>query len=227
MDPLKYLFEKFALSGGLLGWLILLAQFNLKYMARKTIKGSDVLDFCAHNPVEGEDGREDFPNEDILDIQLGAWKMYFNGAMNQYGNGIGVLLITSKGSHVPLAIKLNFEATNNMADYEACIAKVEALQELGVKEAEVFGDSILVIAQAQRLWKFAVALTTLASMVQILEGVWTQLLEIEQNYEVVHKRKAESSVLAIEEEGVPWYYNILKFLELEVYPNGANKREIV
>ena len=67
--------------------------------------------------------------------------MYFNGAMNQYGNGIGVLLITPKGSHIPLAIKLNFEKTNNMAEYEACIAEMEALQELGVREAEVFGDS--------------------------------------------------------------------------------------
>ena len=28
-----------------------------------------------------------------------------------------------------------------------------ALQELGVKEAEVFGDLTLVIAQARRLWK--------------------------------------------------------------------------
>ena len=73
--------------------------------------------------------------------------------MNQYGNGIGVLLITSKGSHLPLAIKLNFEAPNNMVDYEVCITKMEALQELGVKEAEAFGDSTLVIAQAQRLWK--------------------------------------------------------------------------
>ena len=27
------------------------------------------------------------------------------------------------------------------------------------------------------------------------------------------------------EEGVPWYYDILKFLELGVYPDGANKRE--
>ena len=80
-----------------------------------------------------------------------------------------------------------------------------------------------IIPRAQN--QFVVALATLASMVQILEGVWTQLLEIEQNYELVHKRKAESSVLAIEEERVPWYYNILKFLELEVYPDNANKRE--
>ena len=77
--------------------------------------------------MEGEDGREEFSNEDILDIELGAWKMYFDGAVNQYGNGIGVLLITPEGSHIPLSVKLNFEATNNMAEYEACIAGMEAL----------------------------------------------------------------------------------------------------
>ena len=31
--------------------------------------------------------------------------------------------------------------------------------------------------------------------------------------------------MAIEEEGVPWYYDIMKFLESGVYPNGADKRE--
>ena len=77
--------------------------------------------------------------------------MYFDGAMNQYGNRIGVLLITPDGSQIPLAVKLNFKATNNMAEYEACIAEMEALRELGVKEAEAFGDSTLVIAQAHKL----------------------------------------------------------------------------
>ena len=69
-------------------------MFNLKYVARKTIKGNAILDFCAENPIEGNDGEEHFPDEDILDIELEAWKMYFDGAVNQYGNGIGVLLIT-------------------------------------------------------------------------------------------------------------------------------------
>ena len=58
--------------GSSLRWLILLVEFNLKYVARKTIKGSIVSDFCAENPVEGEDGKEDFPNEDILDIEQRA-----------------------------------------------------------------------------------------------------------------------------------------------------------
>ena len=72
MDPSKYLFEKLALSGRLSRRLILLSEFDLKYMARKTIKGSIVSDFCAKNPMEGDDGREDFPDKDILDIELGV-----------------------------------------------------------------------------------------------------------------------------------------------------------
>ena len=37
--------------------------------------------------------------------------------------------------------------------------------------------------------------------------------------------QGESLVLAIEEEGVPWYYDIIKFLEIGVYLDGTNKRE--
>ena len=66
-----------------------------------------------------------------MDVELGTWKMYFDGAINQYGDRIGILLITLEGSHIPLTIKLNFEATNNMAEYDKCIAGMEAFQELG------------------------------------------------------------------------------------------------
>ena len=97
------------------------------------------------------DGKEDFPAEDILDVELGTWKMYFDEVVNQYGNGIGILLITLKGSHIPLAVKLNFGVTNNMAEYETCIVGKETLRELKEKEVEVFGDSTLVIAQAPKV----------------------------------------------------------------------------
>ena len=62
-------------------------------------------------------------------------------------------------------------------------------------------------------------LATLASVVQILKGVWTRPLEIEQSYEGVHKRKTEALVMTIEEEEVPWYYDIMRFLELRAYPD--------
>ena len=75
-----------------------------------------MLEFCVENHIEGKNGKEDFPDKDILDIKLEAWKMYFDGAVNQYGNGIGVLLITPDGSHIPLSVKLNIEETNNMVE---------------------------------------------------------------------------------------------------------------
>ena len=39
-------------------------------------------DFCVENPLEGENGKEDFLDEDVLDIKLKAWKIYFDGAVN-------------------------------------------------------------------------------------------------------------------------------------------------
>ena len=78
-----------------------------------------------------------------------------------------------------------------------------------------------IIPRAQN--QFADALATLAFMVEILEGVWT--LEIEQSYEEVHKGKIKTLVMTIEEEEVAWYYDIMKFLELGAYLDGANKKE--
>nr|XP_023880574.1 uncharacterized protein LOC111992959 [Quercus suber] len=193
MDPLKYLFKKSTLSGRLSRWLILLAKFDLKYMARKTIKGSVVSNFYAENPIEEEVCKEDFPNEDILDVELGTWMMYFDRAVNQYGNRIGVLLITPKRSHIHLELTKTFD-------------KIE----------------YTVIPGAQN--QFADILATLASVVEIPEGVWKQPLEIEQSYEEAHKWKTEASVMTIEEEEAPWYYD-MKFLELGAYPNVASKRE--
>ena len=62
-------------------------------------------------------------------------------------------------------------------------------------------------------------------MVEIPEGVWTHPLEIKQKYQVVHKEKEDLVILAKEEEGVPWYYDILKFLELGIYLENVGKKE--
>ena len=80
-----------------------------------------------------------------------------------------------------------------------------------------------IIPRAQN--QFVDALATLASIVKILKGVCAQPLEIEQSYEEVHKKKIEASVMTIEEEEVSWYYDIMNFLELGAYMDGADKRE--
>ena len=79
--------------------------------------------------------------------------MYFDGASNHHGNGIGVVFKTPCGEYIPFSVKLDFQCTNNEAEYEACINGLEAALELGVRKLKVFGDSILIVSQALRKWK--------------------------------------------------------------------------
>ena len=84
-----------------------------------------------------------------MGIELESWKMYFDEATNESGNGIGVLLISPKGTHIPFTGRLNFPTTNNATEYEDCIMGLQVDLSLGVKELEVYGDSALIISQIQ------------------------------------------------------------------------------
>ena len=67
-------------------------------MTQKSIKGRAIADHLPHcSPKEAKEIQGDFPDEDIIGIELQSWKMYFDGATNQNGSGIGVLLIPQKG----------------------------------------------------------------------------------------------------------------------------------
>ena len=88
-----------------------------------------------------------------MEIEVESWKMYFDGATNQNGSGIGVLLISPKGTHIPFYARPNFLATNNAIEYEACIMGLQASLGLRVKELEVYEDSALIISHIQNKWK--------------------------------------------------------------------------
>ena len=79
--------------------------------------------------------------------------MYFDGAVNNRGAGIGVILISPEGETIPMAKRLEFEVTNNQAEYEACIFRLEALRSTGAGEITVYGDSMLVVKQISNEWE--------------------------------------------------------------------------
>ena len=79
--------------------------------------------------------------------------MYFDGAVNQFGAGIRVILLILEGEVVLITKMLAFRVTNNKAEYEACTLGMEALIALEVIEVKIFGDSMLVINQAIEEWE--------------------------------------------------------------------------
>jgi hypothetical protein len=163
MDPIEYIFEKPTLTGRIACWQSLLSEYDIEYRSQKAIKGSILAYHLAHQTYEDYlSVQYDFPDEEILYLKMkdcdeplleegpepgSRWGMVFDGVVNQYGNGIGEVIITPQGTHLPFTARLTFKCTNNMAEYEACIMGLEEAMNLKIKYLDVFGDSALVVNQ--------------------------------------------------------------------------------
>ncbi|XP_050899280.1 uncharacterized protein LOC127106031 [Lathyrus oleraceus] len=161
MDQIKYIFEKHVVTYRITRWQMLLIEYDIQYVTQKAIKKSVLSDYLARLPVEGyQPLKFEFPDEDIMFIRDfimpgfevspkegpepgSRWTLMFDGASNARGYGIGVAITSPTGFHLPFTVRLCFDCTNNMAEYEACIYGLEASIDLRIKILEVFGDSAL------------------------------------------------------------------------------------
>ncbi|XP_050916332.1 uncharacterized protein LOC127131455 [Lathyrus oleraceus] len=167
MDPIKYIFDKPALTGRVSRWQMALTEYDIQYVTQKVIKGSVLSDYVAHQPMDDyQPMRFDFPDEDIMFVRdwgvlepergpepESRWAVVFDGASNAQGNGIGAIITSPTGFHLPFTTRLCFDFTNNMAEYEAYIFGLEAAINLKIKILEVYGDSTLVISQIRGDWE--------------------------------------------------------------------------
>ncbi|XP_052483051.1 uncharacterized protein LOC128036183 [Gossypium raimondii] len=154
--------ESTALNGRMARWQILHFEFDIMYVSQKAVKGSAIADFLASRALEDyEPLNFDFLNEDLMYVAATeensqmdhVWKLNFDGASNAMGNGIWVVLVSPSGDYYPIASKLDFDCTNNMEEYEACIMGIRAAIERKIKVLKVYGGSALVIYQLKREWE--------------------------------------------------------------------------
>ncbi|XP_074300366.1 uncharacterized protein LOC141631620 [Silene latifolia] len=136
-------------------WTLMLSEFDLKYVPLKLIKGRAVADFLADNSIEETEFVDtwSFPDKDVVHVENDVCDLYFDGASNYMGYRVGILLISPTGEHVPMSIKLDFNVTNNAAEYEACLPGLHSALDLVVEKLFVHGDSSLAINQVGGSWK--------------------------------------------------------------------------
>jgi ribonuclease HI len=82
-----------------------------------------------------------------------VWKMFFDGASSSKGAGVGVVLVSPSQETISLSYKLEFEVTNNVAEYEALFLGLKAAQEMGIREMVVFGDAELIVQQVKSVYQ--------------------------------------------------------------------------
>ena len=69
-NPLKYLHSVPSPVGKLGRWLVLLTEFDIEYLTYKVIKGQVVAEFLALQPIEGDQYKFEFPDEEIQAITV-------------------------------------------------------------------------------------------------------------------------------------------------------------
>ena len=84
-----------------------------------------------------------YKNEDEYEIKT-LWNMSFDGSCGKTGSGAGVWIHNTNKGH---SYKLDFQCTNNIAEYEALLLGLHFLKDLGAKKISVQGDSKLIIRQ--------------------------------------------------------------------------------
>ena len=75
------------------------------------------------------------------------WALYMDVSSNMSGAGAGLILISPEGVVAEYALRFEFSATNNRAEYEALIAGLRIARELGIDRVQVHSDSQLVVGQ--------------------------------------------------------------------------------
>ena len=134
---------------------MLLAEYDIVYMARKTVKGSTIAYHLTYNVIEDyEPLNFDLPDEGVLAIEDDSeinywWTMYFNVAVNISRNEAEAIIISLEKKQYPVLLRLQFEYTNNTTKYKACIINLEVVLKLDVEKLDVYGDSMLIIYQVK------------------------------------------------------------------------------
>ena len=72
-----------------------------------------------------------------------------DGASSAMGAGARIVIITLEGIRVKRSFRLGFKASNNEAEYEALLAGLRAVLDLGAWEVKVYLDSRLVVNQVK------------------------------------------------------------------------------
>jgi hypothetical protein len=127
------------LSGRIGEWDYALIEYDLTYEPLKSIKGQAVVDFIVGNSIDQNS------DESCNLVSIHPWKLFFDGSTCREGQGVRVVLVSSRGAIFEQLVHLEYYCTNNQTEYEVILLGLQILSSMGVKHVETFGDSLLFV----------------------------------------------------------------------------------
>ncbi|GKV03063.1 hypothetical protein SLEP1_g15430 [Rubroshorea leprosula] len=146
-------------------WVVM--PFGLK---NKAVKRQALADFLAGHPCLDVNVDEE-KGINLFSIDLVPWRLIFDGSMTDQASGAGIIIVSPDGIKTQWCFQLDFECTNNQAEYEALVICLELLVELKVPSVEIVGDFQLVLKQLSGEYKYTSMVLSpyFAIAIQLLE----------------------------------------------------------
>ncbi|XP_077215659.1 uncharacterized protein LOC143850287 [Tasmannia lanceolata] len=160
-QPLRRILQKLETSGRMVSLVVELGEFDIQVRPRPAIKSQALADFIVEStaPATEQAIREKTrgPTEQTACEDMGPdsteqsgeihWTLHVDGSAGKMGRGAGVVLHGPDGFTVEYALRLDFTASNNEAEYKALLAGLSLAAELGAGKLKVYSDSQLIVKQ--------------------------------------------------------------------------------
>ena len=106
-------------TGRIAKWGTILRPFDIKYMPRTSVKGQNLTDFVAEfaeSPLEEKVEKHSMDEKSVGMVSVQeplSWRVYVDGAANQRGSGVGLVLVSSENVTIEKSLRLGFSTLHH------------------------------------------------------------------------------------------------------------------
>nr|GEZ51875.1 reverse transcriptase domain-containing protein [Tanacetum cinerariifolium] len=146
----------------------------------------------------------------VAETQEEPWTLFTDGSSCVDGSGAGLILTNPDRVEFTYALRFQFAASNNEAEYEALIAGLQIATQMGVKNVQANVDSKLV---ANQVLGTKIASTSFAHLSKQV------LVEVLETKSITGKEVTT----VIEEEGPTWMTELVNYLKEGILPGDEKE----
>nr|GEY12628.1 reverse transcriptase domain-containing protein [Tanacetum cinerariifolium] len=202
-QPIKQVMSRPDVGGRLQKWSIMLGEHNITYRPRTSIKGQILADFLNEMPGNASQ------NVSVATTQEKPWTLFTDGSSCVDGSGAGLILTNLERVEFNYALRFQFAASNNEAEYEALIVAKGLVS--GFKTF-----SIIQVPHSRNKKADALSKIVSTSFAHLSKQVLVEVLETKSI-------TGKEVTAVIEEEGPTWMTELVNYLKEGILPGDEKE----